>query len=72
MLDAPVFSHDGAVIHTRGVTAAPGLYYMGMPWQHTRGSALLGWVNDDAQYIASEIARSATRISEPSAVRTAA
>ena len=28
----------------RGVTAAPGLYFLGMPWQHTRGSALLGWV----------------------------
>ena len=42
-LDVPVFSDDGAVIHTRGVTAAPGLYVLGMPWQHTRGSALLGW-----------------------------
>ena len=47
-VDAPVFSDDGAVIHTRGVTAAPGLYFLGMPWQHTRGSALLGWVKDDA------------------------
>jgi putative flavoprotein involved in K+ transport len=27
-----------------------------MPWQHTRGSALLGWVKDDAQHIAEQIA----------------
>jgi hypothetical protein len=45
---------------------------LGLPWQYTRGSALLGWVKDDAQHIASEIARTATRISEPRAVRTAA
>ena len=57
---APVFSDDGAVIHTRGVTAAPGLYFLGMPWQHTRGSALLGWVKDDAQHIANEISKLAT------------
>ena len=69
---APVFDENGRVEHRRGVTAVPGLYFLGLPWQHTRGSALLGWVQDDAQYIASEIARAATRISEPSAVRTAA
>ncbi len=63
---APVFDDDGRVEHRRGVTAVPGLYFLGLPWQHTRGSALLGWVKDDAQYIASEIARASTRSSEPS------
>ena len=24
-------------------------------WQHTRGSALIGWVKDDAEHIAQEI-----------------
>jgi putative flavoprotein involved in K+ transport len=47
-------------------------YFLGLPWQHTRGSALLGWVKDDAQYIASEIARAATPISKRPAIRTAA
>ena len=28
----------------------------GLPWQHTRGSALLGWVKDDAEHIARHIA----------------
>ena len=34
------------------MTDSPGLYFLGLPWQHTRGSALLGWVKDDAEYIA--------------------
>ena len=71
-VQAPVFDKKGRVEHRRGVTAVPGLYFLGLPWQHTRGSALLGWVKDDAEYIASEIAGAATRISEPPAVRTAA
>jgi putative flavoprotein involved in K+ transport len=42
------------------VTATRGLYFLGMPWQHTRGSALLGWVKDDAQHIADQISTRAT------------
>jgi putative flavoprotein involved in K+ transport len=56
-IHVPVFDDDGRVAHRRGVTAAPGLYFLGLPWQHTRGSALLGWVKDDAQYIADQIAK---------------
>jgi putative flavoprotein involved in K+ transport len=43
--------------HRRGVTEVSGLYFLGLPWQHTRGSALLGWVKDDAEFIAGEVAR---------------
>ena len=38
------------------MTESPGLYFLGLPWQHTRGSALLGWVKDDAEYLAEQIA----------------
>ena len=55
----PVFDAGGRVIHQRGVTAAPGLYFLGLPWQHTRGSALLGWVKDDARHLAERIAEHA-------------
>jgi putative flavoprotein involved in K+ transport len=55
-VDLPVFESQGEVVHERGVTAMPGLYFLGLPWQHTRGSALLGWVKDDAEYIARQIA----------------
>jgi putative flavoprotein involved in K+ transport len=34
----------------------PGLYFLGLTWQHTRGSALIGWVKDDAEFIAEQIA----------------
>jgi putative flavoprotein involved in K+ transport len=47
---------EGHVVHRRGVTEVPGLYFLGLSWQHTRGSALLGFVNDDAAYLAERIA----------------
>jgi putative flavoprotein involved in K+ transport len=55
-IDVPVFDDTGSVLHRRGVTDAPGLYFLGLPWLHTRGSALLGWVKDDAEYIAERAA----------------
>jgi putative flavoprotein involved in K+ transport len=46
---------DGRIIHRRGVTEEPGLFFIGLPWQHTRGSALIGFVNEDAAFIAERI-----------------
>jgi putative flavoprotein involved in K+ transport len=66
-IDVPVFDAEGRLVHQRGVTESPGLYFLGLTWQHTRGSALLGWVKDDAEHIAQHIgafqpaARSETR-----------
>ena len=54
-IEAPIFDPSGHVRHRRGVTEAPGLYFLGLTWQHTRGSALLGWVADDAAFIAERI-----------------
>jgi putative flavoprotein involved in K+ transport len=55
-IDVPVFDQAGTLEHKRGVTASPGLYFVGLSWQHTRGSALLGWVKDDAAHIAAKVA----------------
>ncbi len=55
-IDVAVFDENGRAVHERGVTASPGLYFLGQLWQHTRGSALLGWVKDDAAYIAGRVA----------------
>jgi putative flavoprotein involved in K+ transport len=52
----PVFDERSRVRHRRGVTDVPGLYFLGLSWQHTRGSALIGWVEADAEFIAQEIA----------------
>jgi putative flavoprotein involved in K+ transport len=46
----------GQVRHVRGVTGSPGLYVLGMTWQYTRTSALLGWVGNDAAFLADHIA----------------
>ena len=59
----PGVTRDGQVTHRRGVTDVPGLYFLGLSWQHTRGSALLGFVHEDAAYLAGLItshARAAT------------
>jgi putative flavoprotein involved in K+ transport len=50
---------SGRIRHSRGVTSAPGLYMLGLTWQHTRGSALLGWVGADAAYITGQITATA-------------
>jgi putative flavoprotein involved in K+ transport len=55
-INVPGVVREGHVVHRRGVTEVPGLYFLGLSWQHTRGSALLGFVNDDAAYLADHIA----------------
>jgi putative flavoprotein involved in K+ transport len=50
-IDVPGVLRDGRVLHRRGVTDVPGVYFLGLPWQHTRGSALLGFVGDDAAHV---------------------
>ena len=57
-IQLPGVVREGHVAHRRGVTDVPGLYFLGLSWQHTRGSALLGFVNDDAAYLADRIATS--------------
>jgi putative flavoprotein involved in K+ transport len=52
----PILDSTGRARHRRGVTDAPGLFFLGLTWQHTRGSALIGWVQDDAEFIAERIA----------------
>lgn len=53
----PVIGEDGRLRHRRGVTDVPGLYFLGLTWQHTRGSALIGFIKDDAEFIAERIAQ---------------
>lgn len=51
-IDIPhLLDSNGNLKHNRGVTEVDGLYFLGMPWQHRRGSALLLGVGDDAAYL---------------------
>jgi putative flavoprotein involved in K+ transport len=59
-IDIPNVTPEHGVEHTRGVTTVPGLTFIGLPWQHTRGSALLGFVKDDAAWLAERITAVAT------------
>jgi putative flavoprotein involved in K+ transport len=55
-VDVPdAFDDQGRPRHERGITAAPGLAFVGLPWQHTRGSALLGFVQHDAASVAGQL-----------------
>ncbi|EIJ80300.1 FAD-dependent pyridine nucleotide-disulfide oxidoreductase [Bacillus methanolicus PB1] len=46
-----VLDHKGKPVHNRGVTSVKGLYFLGLPWQYRRGSALIGGVGTDAEYL---------------------
>jgi putative flavoprotein involved in K+ transport len=52
----PVFDQTGYPVHQRGVTAYPGLYFLGLHWLYKTKSALLYGVGEDAAFIASAIA----------------
>ena len=54
-LHAPVFDGRGHPGHVRGVTAQPGLYFLGLPWLHTWGSGRFSGVARDARYLAERI-----------------
>ncbi len=55
----PVFTGRGAPTHLRGVTAVPGLYFLGLPWLHTWGSGRFASVARDAAHLAKHIKQSA-------------
>lgn len=50
-----VLDNEGKVIHSRGVSKIQGLYFIGLPWQYRRGSALLQGVGYDAKHIVKKI-----------------
>jgi putative flavoprotein involved in K+ transport len=62
-LDVPGALENGEPVHRRGLSPVPGLAFLGLPWQHTRGSALLGFVAEDAAWLAGRLA--ADRTGEP-------
>lgn len=41
--------------HERGVSAEPGIYFLGLPWQSHRGSTFIWGVWHDAKFIADKI-----------------
>jgi putative flavoprotein involved in K+ transport len=54
-IDLPILNEHGAPRHRRGITDSPGLYFLGMHSQYSRGSSLLYWVREDAHYIVQQV-----------------
>jgi putative flavoprotein involved in K+ transport len=58
----PVFDDAGNPIHHRGVVAAaPGLYFLGLPFQYSSTSDHVGGVGRDAHHIAQHLAAPSRR-----------
>lgn len=56
-IELPIFDGRGYPTHDRGVTSQPGLYFLGLPWQHTWGSGRFSGVAADAEHLVDEIVR---------------
>jgi len=56
LVKLPVVDADRYPLQKRGVTEYEGLYFLGMPWIHSRRSGILFGVGDDAAYLAAHIA----------------
>ncbi|HEU4425406.1 MAG TPA: NAD(P)-binding domain-containing protein [Pilimelia sp.] len=54
-LKVPVLDADGRIRHRRGVTDVPGLYAIGLRFQHRRSSTFVDGARYDAAYLADEI-----------------
>lgn len=50
------FDEQGFPVHQAGITHAPGLYFVGLPWQTTRGSSFIPGAGPDAERIVAHIA----------------
>jgi len=61
MIKLPTLDEDGYPIQTRGVTAYPGLFFVGLPWLHDAKSGLIYGVGEDASFIADRIAERCDR-----------
>ena len=55
-LKVDAFDDKGRPAHLRGVTAIPGLYFLGLPWLSRRASPFIWGVWHDAAYLADHIA----------------
>ena len=50
-IELPIFETDGQPRHQRGLTAAPGVAFLGLNWLNSRRSALLNGAGPDARHV---------------------
>ena len=56
-IDLPIISADGQPQHRRGLTAAPGVAFLGLNWLDSRSSALLNGAGADARRVVAALLR---------------
>ena len=59
-LQVNAFDTAGRPKHQRGVSAEPGVYFLGLPYQSRRGSSFIWGVWHDAKHVADHIAKQRT------------
>jgi putative flavoprotein involved in K+ transport len=55
-LQVDAFDDKGRPVHQRGISKAPGVYFVGLPWLSRRGSSFIWGVWHDAKFVADQIA----------------
>lgn len=65
-IDLPILDRSGQPAQRRGVTSAPGIYFLGLAWMHKVKSSFLYGVGEDAKYLAERLCE--TPATRPSTV----
>jgi len=61
-LDNIELDEQGYPVNYRGVSTTIGMYFLGLPWMYTRGSATLGGVHKDAEYLINFIGKDTVNV----------
>ena len=65
-IDNIALDEKGYPENYRGIGKQEGLYFIGLPWMYTRGSATLGGVQDDAKFLIEQLtAKYPDSVAEP-------
>jgi putative flavoprotein involved in K+ transport len=67
-IEFPVFDANQYPVHQRGVTAQPGLYFIGLPWLYTWGSGRFSGIARDAAFLVEKLAARQPRAEAASGV----
>jgi len=54
-LQLPCINRAGEAVHRRGISALPGVYFVGLPWLYKRKSGIIAGVAEDAAHIAQHL-----------------
>ena len=54
-VDLPILDAAGAPVQTRGLTACPGVFFLGLHWMHTFKSGQFSFVDEDAAHLAAHL-----------------